>query len=66
VYCGLSIKDGFLAAAKIVGFFATGSLLGVGYLAYKGLQAISEESGPSQEEKQLLLRSFFEHHLILD
>jgi Protein phosphatase 2C len=53
----ISIKDGFVAAAKIVGFFATGSLLGVGYLAYKGLQAISEESGPSQEqEEQPLLK----------
>lgn len=33
----ITITDGFKAAAATFGFFATGSLLGLGYLGYKGV-----------------------------
>ncbi|MBA3537351.1 MAG: hypothetical protein H0T84_12215 [Tatlockia sp.] len=43
----ITIADGFGAAAATFGFFATGSLVGLGYLAYKGIQELtSSNEGP--------------------
>jgi hypothetical protein len=40
----ITIADGFGAAAATFGFFATGSLLGLGYLAYKGIKELSSSA----------------------
>ncbi|MBA3536891.1 MAG: hypothetical protein H0T84_09815, partial [Tatlockia sp.] len=37
----ITLADGLGAAAATIGFFATGSLLGLGYLAYKGIRELS-------------------------
>lgn len=47
----ITIGDGVGAAAAIFGFFATGSLLGVGYLAYKGIRTLDEKP-PERGEEQ--------------
>ena len=45
----VTVGDGFSAAAAVFGFFATGSLLGIGYLAYKGIAECVSNQPPAFE-----------------